>query len=45
MDLNEIVYEGVECIELAQDIVKWHVIVKTVMNLCVSQEAEDPFTR
>jgi hypothetical protein len=38
MDLREIGYEEVEWINLAQDRRRWRALVKTVMNLRVSQK-------
>jgi hypothetical protein len=35
MDVNEIGWEGVECIDLAQDRDQWQASVNTVMNLQV----------
>jgi hypothetical protein len=35
MDLNEIGWEGVDCMRLAQDRDQWRALVKMVMNLRV----------
>jgi hypothetical protein len=35
MDLTEIGWDGVDCIELAQDRDQWRALVNTVMNLRV----------
>jgi hypothetical protein len=35
MDLREIGWDGVDCIELAQDRDRWKALVNTVMNLRV----------
>jgi hypothetical protein len=39
MDLREIVYDGVDCIELAQDRHQWRALVNTMMNLRVPKIA------
>jgi hypothetical protein len=38
MDIREIVYEGIDWIRLAQNMVQWRDLVNTVMNLRVPQE-------
>jgi hypothetical protein len=35
MDLREIVWDGMDCIDLAQDKNQWRVLVNTVVNLRV----------
>jgi hypothetical protein len=35
MDLTEVGWDGVDCIELAQDRDQWRALVNTVMNLWV----------
>jgi hypothetical protein len=35
MDLREIGLDGVDCVDLAQDVNQWSVLVNTVMNLWV----------
>jgi hypothetical protein len=35
MDLREIGWDGIDCIELAQDRDQWRTLVNTVMNLRV----------
>jgi hypothetical protein len=35
MDLEDIGHEGMNCIQLDQDIVQWRALVKTVTNLRV----------
>jgi hypothetical protein len=41
MDLQEVGYEGVDWIKLAQHRVPWEAIVNKVMKLRVSQKEED----
>jgi hypothetical protein len=36
MDLREIVWEGVDWVQLAQDMDQWWILVNTVMNLPVT---------
>jgi hypothetical protein len=33
MDLKEIGWGGMDCIDLAQDMVQWRALVNTVMNI------------
>jgi hypothetical protein len=35
MDLREIRWDGLDCIDLAQDLEKWRALVNTVMNFRV----------
>jgi hypothetical protein len=35
-DLKEIVWDSIECTDLAQDERKWQAVVKAVMNMRVS---------
>jgi hypothetical protein len=39
MDLGEIVWDGMDWIDLAQDMDQWRALVNTVMNLRVPQNA------
>jgi hypothetical protein len=39
MDLREIGWDGMDCIDLAQDKDQWKVFLNTLMNLRVSQNS------
>ena len=43
-DLKEIVWDDVDCTDLAQDEHKWQTVVTAVMNMDVSQNAENFMT-
>jgi cephalosporin hydroxylase len=43
MDLKVTGYQGVDCIQLAQDMVKWRALLNSVMNSLVPKEAGNLF--
>jgi hypothetical protein len=44
MNINEIGWEGVDLINLAQDSEKWRALLKTIMNLRVPLKASNFLT-
>jgi hypothetical protein len=43
MDLREIMWEGVDGMQLAEDRDQWRAVLNTVMNLQIIQKAENLF--